>query len=164
VTLNGQATPTGPDGVATSSVPLGPTKITVTKERFLPSTTTIDIDTAKEWVVRVELQVAEKVEEEITVHATRTDALMQDSPLRVEVLQREEVEEKMLMTPGDIVMMLNEMGGMRVQRPAPSPARRARACRACGARTRFLRRTSALRAQRRTRALQTPPVDLGWSR
>ena len=36
------------------------------------------------------------------------------------MLQREEIEEKMLMTPGDIVMMLNEMGGMRVQTTSPS--------------------------------------------
>ncbi len=40
--------------------------------------------------------------------------------MRVEVLAREEIEEKMLMTPGDIVMMLNEMGGMRVQATSPS--------------------------------------------
>jgi outer membrane receptor for ferrienterochelin and colicins len=39
--------------------------------------------------------------------------------MRVEVLAREEIEEKMLMTPGDIVMMLNEMGGMRVQATSP---------------------------------------------
>ena len=38
----------------------------------------------------------------------------------MEVLGREEIEEKMLMTPGDIVMMLNEMGGMRVQATSPS--------------------------------------------
>jgi hypothetical protein len=30
--------------------------------------------------------------------------------MRVEVLDAEEIEEKQLMTPGDIVMMLNEMG------------------------------------------------------
>ena len=40
--------------------------------------------------------------------------------MRVEVLAREEIEEKMLMTPGDIVMMPNEMGGMRVQTTSPS--------------------------------------------
>jgi iron complex outermembrane receptor protein len=66
------------------------------------------------------LQPAEEVEEEITVYATRNDVRIQDAPVRVEVLQREEIEEKMLMTPGDIVMMLNEMGGMRVQTTSPS--------------------------------------------
>ena len=61
-----------------------------------------------------------KIEEEIVVTATRTGGRIDDQPTRVEVLNREEVEEKMLMTPGDIVMMLNEMGGMRVQATSPS--------------------------------------------
>ena len=61
------------------------------------------------------------VEEEVTVVAsTRTERRIEDQPMRVEVLNREEVEEKMLMTPGDIGMMLNEMGGLRVQATSPS--------------------------------------------
>src|ERR1043166_2734791 len=40
--------------------------------------------------------------------------------MRVEVLDRDEIEEKLMMTPGDIVMMLNEMGGLRVQATSPS--------------------------------------------
>ena len=59
------------------------------------------------------------VEETVTVSSTRTGARLDDTPVRVEVLQREEIEEKMLMTPGDIVMLLNEMGGMRVQTTSP---------------------------------------------
>ena len=59
-------------------------------------------------------------EEEVIVTATRTGGRIDDQPTRVEVLNREEIEEKMLMTPGDIVMMLNEMGGMRVQTTSPS--------------------------------------------
>jgi len=61
-----------------------------------------------------------EIEEEVIVTATRTGGRIDDQPTRVEVLNREEVEEKMMMTPGDIVMMLNEMGGMRVQATAPS--------------------------------------------
>ena len=60
------------------------------------------------------------IEEEVVVTATRTGGRIDDQPTRVEVLEREEIEEKMLMTPGDIVMMLNEMGGMRVQATSPS--------------------------------------------
>jgi iron complex outermembrane receptor protein len=61
-----------------------------------------------------------EIEENVIVTATRTGGRIDDQPTRVEVLGREEVEEKMLMTPGDIVMMLNEMGGMRVQATSPS--------------------------------------------
>src|SRR5207237_10317461 len=58
--------------------------------------------------------------EEITVTATRSDTRIEDEPLRVEVLNREEVEEKALMTPGDIAMLLNETSGLRVQVTSPS--------------------------------------------
>jgi outer membrane receptor for ferrienterochelin and colicins len=58
--------------------------------------------------------------EEIVVVSTRTGRRIEDEPVRVEVLGREEVEEKMLMTPGDIAMMLNETSGLRVQPTSPA--------------------------------------------
>jgi outer membrane receptor for ferrienterochelin and colicins len=58
--------------------------------------------------------------EEIIVASTRTGRRIEDEPVRVEVLTRDEIEEKMLMTPGDISMMLNETSGLRVQTTAPS--------------------------------------------
>jgi len=68
----------------------------------------------------VELQPEIVLEQEVTVTATRTERRIDDIPLRVEVLQEEEIEEKALMTPGDIAMLLNETGGLRVQVTAPS--------------------------------------------
>jgi outer membrane receptor for ferrienterochelin and colicins len=58
--------------------------------------------------------------EGIVVASTRTGRRIEDEPVRVEVLDREEIEEKMLMTPGDIAMMLNETSGLRVQTTSPS--------------------------------------------
>lgn len=58
--------------------------------------------------------------EAIIVTSTRTGQRLEDEPTRVEVLGREEIEEKMLMTPGDISMMLNETSGLRVQTTSPS--------------------------------------------
>ena len=52
--------------------------------------------------------------------ATRTDKRIEDQPMRVEVLDPRRSRKSMLMTPGDIVMMLNEMGGLRVQATSPS--------------------------------------------
>jgi outer membrane receptor for ferrienterochelin and colicins len=60
------------------------------------------------------------LEQKITVTAARTEQRIDDVPLRVEVLQQEEIEEKALMTPGDIAMLLNETSGLRVQVTAPS--------------------------------------------
>ncbi|MBW3572844.1 MAG: TonB-dependent receptor plug domain-containing protein, partial [Gemmatimonadetes bacterium] len=58
--------------------------------------------------------------EAVVVTATRSEQRIEDAPVRVEVLAREEVEEKMMMTPGDVAMMLNETGGLRVQTTSPS--------------------------------------------
>ena len=102
--------------------------------------------------------------EEITVFATRTDIRLQDSPVRVEVLSQDEIDEKAMMTPGDIVMMLNEMGGLRVQTTSPSLG--AASVRIQGMRgryTRFLADGLPLFGQEGggLGLLQIPPVDLG---
>jgi outer membrane receptor for ferrienterochelin and colicins len=57
---------------------------------------------------------------EIVVSATRLERRVADLPVRVEVVGAEEVEEKAVMTPGDVAMLLNETGGVRVQTTAPS--------------------------------------------
>jgi len=58
--------------------------------------------------------------EEITVTAGHGDRRIQDVPLRIEVVDREEIEEKALMTPGSVAMLLGETTGLRVQTTAPS--------------------------------------------
>lgn len=58
--------------------------------------------------------------EEIVVQATRSGRRVQDEPIRVEVLAREEIEEKLLMRPGSIAMLVNETGGVRVQVTSPA--------------------------------------------
>lgn len=58
--------------------------------------------------------------EEIVVQATRSGHRVQDEPIRVEVLSQEEIAEKLLMRPGNISMMLNETGGLRVQVTSPA--------------------------------------------
>ena len=120
VTVNGKSVRTGQDGTATTVVPSGNVKVSVTKDGYFPAAVSLLDGAMRESLLRVELEPRKTVEEEIKVYATRNDVRIQDSPLHVEVLQREEVEEKMLMTPGDIVMMLNEMGGMCVQTTSPS--------------------------------------------
>jgi outer membrane receptor for ferrienterochelin and colicins len=59
-----------------------------------------------------------EVEETVIVTATRSDRRLQDEPLRVEVIDREEIEEKVLMTPGSVAMLLAETTGLRVQTTA----------------------------------------------
>jgi outer membrane receptor for ferrienterochelin and colicins len=58
--------------------------------------------------------------EEIIVQGTRIRRRVQDQPIRVEVITREEIEEKLLMRPGNIAMLVNETGGVRVQVTSPA--------------------------------------------
>lgn len=62
----------------------------------------------------------EEETEEIVVEATRSGRRVQDEPIRIDVLTREEVEEKALMRPGSIATMLSETGGLRVQVTGPA--------------------------------------------
>ena len=163
VDVNGKAAETGADGNVAASAALGPIKVTVRKEGFHEATTSLEPVEAGEWTVEVSLEPETEVREELTVYATRSDMRIQDLPVRVELLQREEIEEKMMMTPGDIVVMLNEMGGMRVQ--TTSPGLGAASIRMQGMRgryTRFLADGLPLFGQQGAGLglLQIPPMDL----
>ena len=164
VSVNGVAAFTDDQGRVRTPIPLGEINITVRKEGFLPASASLSVREVREWQVEVELKEAPHGEDEVTVFATRTDTRIQDLPTRVEVLSRDEIEEKMLMTPGDITMMLNEMGGLRVQ--TTSPALGAASVRIQGMRgrqTRFLGDGLPLFGQQGggLGILQIPPVDLG---
>src|SRR6478672_10249952 len=103
---------------------------------FAPTTASVQAAGGAIQDVIVELRAQVTVEETVTVVAsTRTDKRLEDQPMRVEVLAREEIEEKMLMTPGDIVMMLNEMGACGYRRPRRRLEPQVSAFRACGAGT-----------------------------
>jgi outer membrane receptor protein involved in Fe transport len=58
--------------------------------------------------------------EEIVVQATRSRRRVQDQPTRIEVIDQEEISEKIMMRPGNISMMLAETGGLRVQVTSPA--------------------------------------------
>lgn len=59
-------------------------------------------------------------EPEIVVQATRTGRRVQDEPIRVDVVNREGIEEKLLMRPGNIAMLVSETPGVRVQTTSPA--------------------------------------------
>lgn len=59
-------------------------------------------------------------EEAIIVQGTRLGRRVQDEPIRVEVIAGEEIEEKAIMRPGNIAMLVNETGGVRVQATSPA--------------------------------------------
>jgi iron complex outermembrane receptor protein len=158
-----RTTRTDAEGIASLSLSPGPVDLVVVKPGFLPASVSLTVEAGPSRLVVVDLVEQPEIEESITVSATRTGGRLDDQPLRVEVLDREEIEEKMLMTPGDIVMMLNEMGGMRVQ--ATSPSLGAASVRVQGMRgryTRFLSDGLPLFGEvGGLGLLQIPPMDLG---
>src|SRR5215467_2947970 len=164
VITKGKTVQTGSDGRASINVIAGPVEVTVIKERFNPQTIAMTATAGAMQVVNVTLEPQTAIEEHVTVAATRTDKRIEDQPMRVEVLDAEEIGEKQLMTPGDIVMMLNEMGGLRVQ--ATSPSLGAASVRVQGMRGRYTRFLSDGLPLFGTDVgglglLQIPPSDLG---
>jgi len=163
VVANGTTRRTDSTGRTAFDVPPGPVQIVVAKEGFEPETVSIDIRTGEPRAISIALRPQSRIEEHVTVAATRTDKRIEDQPMRVEILDADEIEEKVMMTPGDIVMMLNEMGGLRVQ--ATSPSLGAASVRIQGMRgryTRFLSDGLPLFGEQAGSfgLLQIPPADL----
>jgi outer membrane receptor for ferrienterochelin and colicins len=164
VTINTRIIRTGSDGVAAAAVAPGPVQIQVVKEGYYPANASLSADSSREFAVQIQLEPQAEQKETITVSATRTDARIQDSPLHVEVLQLDEIQEESMMKPGDIVMLLNEMGGMRVQTTSPSlGAASVRVQGMLGRYTAFLSDGLPLFGQQGAGLglLQIPPIDLG---
>ncbi|HWE49777.1 MAG TPA: TonB-dependent receptor [Bryobacteraceae bacterium] len=163
VSANGSQARTGADGVAILAAYAGRVEVVVSKDGFFTVRKALDIDVAREWQLQVELEPQTIHEEEVRVYATRNDVRVQDSPLHVEVISQDEINEEMAMKPGDISMLLNEMGGMHVQ--STSPALGAASVRVQGLRgryTAFLSDGLPLFGQEGAGIglLQIPPMDL----
>jgi iron complex outermembrane receptor protein len=105
-----------------STLRVAPGPLSVRAERIGYATVVVPAQVAAGDTTRLDLAMeVEAVEAEgIVVMSTRSDRRIEDEPIRVEVIEREEVEEKLLMTPGDISMLLNETSGVRVQTTATS--------------------------------------------
>ena len=164
VIVGGNTTLTDAEGRTTLLVAPGLEDITVVNEGFNPVTVSATATLGPPQVIPIMFERQNEIEEHVTVSATRTAKRIEDQPMRVEVLDAEEIEEKQLMTPGDIVMMLNEMGGLRVQ--ATSPSLGAASVRVQGMRGRYTRFLSDGLSLFGTDVgglglLQIPPTDLG---
>ena len=152
---------TDASGEARLVVTGGPRRVFFSRIGYAPDS--VDIS-GTDSLLTVVLQEQETELSEVRVSATRSERRIEDDPVRVEVLDAEEVVEKLLMTPGDITMMLNETSGLRVQ--VTSPSLGGAAVRVQGLRGRYTQvlsdglplyggQTGGLGL------LQIPPMDLG---
>jgi outer membrane receptor for ferrienterochelin and colicins len=113
----GQAAQTDIRGLVALPLAAMPVDVTVDAEGFLSMTVHI---TALRQTIEVALEPLPEFEDQVIVNASRSPTRIQDQPLRVEVIDREEIEEKALMTPGSVAMLIGETTGLRVQLTAPS--------------------------------------------
>jgi len=111
---------TDASGMAALLLPPGEHTLRATRIGYREVELSLVLGPAADTTVVVTLEQEAVETEEIVVVSTRTGRRIEDEPLRIEVVVREEIEEKLLMTPGDIGMLLNETAGLRVQPTAPS--------------------------------------------
>ena len=164
VFVNGTTHKTDAQGIALVTVPAGHVDIVVVKDGFAAASASVDVQANQQQPVVITLNRGASVEEHVTVSATRTDKRLEDVPMRVEVLNTEEVQEQVMQGPGDVVNMLREMGGLHVATSSPSLG--AASVRIQGMRgryTRFLSDGLPLFGEQvgGLGLLQIPPVDLG---
>jgi iron complex outermembrane receptor protein len=100
----------------------------------------------------------------VVVESTRSGRRVSEEPIRIDVINREEIEEKLLMSPGNISMLVAETVGVRVQ--STSPALGASSIRIQGLRGRYTQLLSdglPLYGGQSSSIglLQIPPTDLG---
>jgi outer membrane receptor for ferrienterochelin and colicins len=106
-------------GIVRLALPPGPHELLVERPGFGTALLEIQLADADSSIV-VTLEEAIVYGDVILVSTTRRDRRIEEEPTRVDVLTREEIEEKMLMRPGGIAMLLDETGGVRVQPAAPT--------------------------------------------
>jgi outer membrane receptor for ferrienterochelin and colicins len=117
VRVGGHERTTDSRGRVALSVAPGEHAIVVEAPGFLPGSVNVSVPASGPTAASVTL---ERLEEEVFVTATRSATRLQDQPLRVELIDQEEIEEKAMMTPGNVAMLLGETTGLRVQTTAPS--------------------------------------------
>ena len=115
----GKTAVTDQEGVARLILPSGRHDIAITRIGFNPASVTVTVVRDSIVSVLVPVEMAAMEMSDVRISATRTEKLAGETPIRVEVVDKMEVDEKTLMSPSGIGMLLNETPGLRVQAAAP---------------------------------------------
>lgn len=108
-------------GRARLTLPTGRQTIRLTRLGFTPTQVTVTIVRDSVIAVTVKATMGEMAMEldDVRISSARIERLAGETPLRVEVVDEMEVDEKTLMSPSGIGMLLNDTPGLRVQAAAP---------------------------------------------
>ena len=117
----GRSTQTDTAGNARLTLPVGRQVLALARIGYRPRQVPVVVvrDSTVSVQVQFEMEMAEEMEE-IRVSTTRIERLAGDAPIRVEVVDEMETDEKTLMSPSGITMLLHETPGLRVQSASPS--------------------------------------------
>lgn len=109
-------------GRAQLVLPAGQRTLVVTRIGFTPRRVAVRVVADSSVSVALDVAMEDKMHamEAVIVSATRTERLVEQTPLRVEVVDEMEVDENTLMAPSGITMLLNETPGLRVQAASPT--------------------------------------------
>ena len=111
---------TDASGAAMLRLPAGVHTVIASRPGFRPDSATLALRAGADTTIALALVESAAALERVVVSATRSERRVEDTPLRIEVIDEDEIAEKVSMTPGDIAMMLNETSGLRVQATNPS--------------------------------------------
>jgi outer membrane receptor for ferrienterochelin and colicins len=105
----------GKDGAASLTLPLGSQTVSISMIGFTPDTLLMTVIAGR---TEVSAELKESVIEmsEVVVAATRSERRIAEEPTRVEVTGREDIEEQLAASPGNVAELLTEAGGVRVQK------------------------------------------------
>ena len=151
-------------GRVTLALPPGAHVVVASKLGFAPDTVRLTLVMGADTAITLRLRPQAAMLVGVTVSAARGgERRVSEEPTRVEVIGREDIEEKMAMQPGNVAMLLSETSGVRVA--ATSPALGGANVRVQGLRGRYTQLLSdglplyGLSAEG-LGLLQIPPVDL----
>jgi len=107
-------------GIATLELAVGANTVVATKLGHRPDSIVLVVRVGVDTTVTIVLPERAVDVGAVIISATRGERRVEDTPIRVEIIDEEEIAEKVAMSPGDIAMMLNETSGLRVQATNPS--------------------------------------------
>ena len=120
VTAGSQSTSTDASGIATLTLLPGPASVLASKDGYDSAEARVEVVAGKERAVRLTLRETTKHQDQPTrVASTRTGRPIDEQAVPVEVLGRGQIEDNLLIAPGNIVRTLDAMAGLRVQTTSP---------------------------------------------
>ena len=111
-------TATDASGVGTLTLAPGLFSVVATKDGYQLATAVVDVVAGAERTVRL-VMVRTTQEAGTVVASTRTGRRIDDQAVPVAIVDRDQIEARMLKAPGDIVTLFNEMPGVRAQTTSP---------------------------------------------